>query len=377
MGGGRPGSDGPQPWQQQPTGPAGPPPGGSPPWGPQQQWVSGPPSPSNGGGKTKLLLGGLAVVLAIALAVVITVLVVKPDNAPNGPSNTAGAGPASEFASANDTGPVTIITEDPSCNGWMRISQDYADRTNAVDWGSRDSSIPATAWTPEQRTMYDTVGKATTDAVGRTEGLVQQTTHRVMRELFQQFIAYGNAFVEVIPNYASEHHNLSLTLNSVGLALANICSAIEHGSAQLVASSIPLPDPPTSAPSPADSAEQQRFLTSPNPICPEWRSTVLKFGDDTTDWLKIDPNIPAAKWDEAQRATNDAVIPVILENADKLERLGRQSKNPVFEDFAVMSAQYYRAFTKALPNYRPADNPLDAVASYGIKSVRWACEAAS
>ncbi|WP_237165703.1 hypothetical protein [Mycolicibacterium peregrinum] len=316
-------------------------------------------------------------VLAIALAVVVTVLVVKPDGGGNGPSNAGANGSKSEFASADDTGPVSIITEDPTCAAWMRISQDYADRTNAVNWGARDSSIPATAWTPEQRTMYETVGKATSEAADRTKSLVQQTPHRVMRELFEQFVAYAGAFTDVIPTYTAEQHNLSLTLNSVGLVLANVCASIEHGSAQLAAPSVPLPDPPTSVSPPAEPTVQGRFMMSPNSICPEWDSAVLKFDADTTEWQKIDPNIPAAKWDAGQRATNDAVIPIILENADKIEQLGRQSKNSILEDIAVLSAQYHRAFANALPNYRTADNLLEAVASYGVKSIRWACKAAS
>ncbi|MDV7302972.1 hypothetical protein R4547_37035, partial [Mycolicibacterium fortuitum] len=91
---------------QQSAGPGGSVPGGQAPWGSQEQWAGG-LAPSSGGGKAKWVLGGLAVVLAIALAVVVTVLVVKPDTGtPAGPLNAGGDSSASEFASANDTGPI-------------------------------------------------------------------------------------------------------------------------------------------------------------------------------------------------------------------------------------------------------------------------------
>ncbi|WP_166907485.1 hypothetical protein [Mycobacterium sp. DL440] len=372
-GGGQPGGA-PQPWQQQPGGPAGPPSGGPPPWGPQQQWAGGPPPP-NGGGKTKWILGGLAAVLAIALAVVVTVLVVKPDNGGNGPSNVGANGSNSEFASANDTGPVNIITEDPTCAPWTRVSQDYADRTNAVNWGDRDSSVPATAWSPEQRNMYETVGNATTDAANRTQNLVKQTPHRVMRELYQQFIAYAHAFVDAIPSYVADRYSLSITLNAVGLGIANICSAIDYGSAQAIAPLVPKPEPPSAVPT--DQPTMERFLTSTNPVCAEWEPSAIKFDADTAEWRQIDPNLPADKWNPEQRALSDAAIPLMFANADTMERMGRQSKNAVLEDVAVLAAQYQRGFANALPNYRLADNFLSAVTSYLVKGVSWGCKAVS
>lgn len=372
--GGQPGGGVPQPWSQPYRGgPSGSLPAGPPPWGPQQQWAGGPPP--RGGGRAKWILGGLAAILAVALVVVITVLVVRPDGGGNGASNAGGAGADSEFASANDAGPVNIITEDPTCASWTRVSQDYSDQTNAVNWGERDASVPATAWTPEQRRMYETVGKATTDAAARTQSLVKQTPHRVMRELYEQFVAYANAFVEAVPTYAADQEGLPLTLNSVGLSLANICAAIDYGSAQAVAPLIAVPAAPSATSATETSSKQ--FLAEANPICADWETLVTKFDADTTEWRKIDPQLSADKWNLEQREINNSVIPVLTANADDVERLGRQSGNAVLEDFAVLAAQYQRGFAHALPNYRPADNLLSAVSSYTVKAVRWACKVAS
>ena len=42
--------------------------------------------------------------------------------------------------------------------------------------------------------------------------------------------------------------------------------------------------------------------------------------------------------------------------ADKLEALGDRSGNPTMQDFAMLSAQYRRAYVRSLPSYTPADD---------------------
>jgi len=99
----------------------------------------------------------VAVVVAIALTAVVTVLVVRPDS---GTSTTQGNPDVtnSEFASASDNGPITIITDDPTCDAWNTVAGESASVTDSVKWDDRDTGIPATAWTPDQRAMYDATG---------------------------------------------------------------------------------------------------------------------------------------------------------------------------------------------------------------------------
>src|ERR1700754_5066465 len=101
-------------------------PGGAPQWGPQQPWVPPPGPPPNRGGKGKWIFGGIALLAVIAVTVVITVLVVDK-NSGGGESPTPTNGSASDFASANDKGPVGIITEDPTCAAWNRINHSAVD----------------------------------------------------------------------------------------------------------------------------------------------------------------------------------------------------------------------------------------------------------
>src|SRR5882757_1805427 len=135
-------------WGAQPQGQYGPPPQGPPPqWGQQPQWSGPPGPPPSKGGRGKWILGGLAVLVVVALAVAITVLVMRPSGGGHTPTPTNGN---SDFASANDTGPVNIIAEDPTCEAWVRVAREYSDKAKAVNWQDHDVTVPASAWTSEQ-----------------------------------------------------------------------------------------------------------------------------------------------------------------------------------------------------------------------------------
>jgi hypothetical protein len=106
--------------------------------GPQQPWGPPPGPPPRRGGKGKWILAGIAVLAVIAVTVVITVLVVGQDsgNSPS-PTPTQTGGPTSDIASVNDKGPVTVITEDPTCASTTPILQTLAD-LQANGWDKRD-----------------------------------------------------------------------------------------------------------------------------------------------------------------------------------------------------------------------------------------------
>src|SRR3954470_11372773 len=154
--------------------PSGGQPGGVPKWGPQQPWGPPPGTPPGRGGKGKWILAGIAVLAVIAVTVVITVLVVGKDSG-SSPNPTPTNGNGSDFASANDKGPVGIISEEPTCAAWNRIADEFVAIETKSQWRRRDSSIPATAWTPDQRSMYESVGKAMDNAADQTVNLVKTT----------------------------------------------------------------------------------------------------------------------------------------------------------------------------------------------------------
>lgn len=365
------GWQGPQPGQQ--------PPMQSPPtWGPQYQQQFAPPPPPKKGGALKWALGGTALLAVIAITAVVTMSLGgrdKDNGGGSGPTNTAGSGSNSEFASANDTGPITIITEDPSCAAWIPINNTLA-ASEKNGWIDRDTSIPASQWSPDLKRQYQEVAEAMRAAADQTEPLVKLTTHRAMRQLYEQFIAYARAYTDTLPNYTPSDNPLARAASTATKVITRICQAISSDSAAARAPLVPEGTTPDQTAQPGDPAHPERFLTSTDPICSDLQAASDQFFTDISAWLKTDPNIPAGQWSPEQKSLNDAVIPVIRQSADKLEELSKRTDNPALQDFAMLGAQYRRAYAQAIPTYTPADQHLYNVGLYSVGVVVEACNAA-
>lgn len=324
----------------------------------------GPPAPTrpiNGGGRGKWILIALALVAVIAISVAATVLALRRDidteatsSAPTGDT---------QFASANDTGPANIITEDPTCQGWSKVARDYAASINSVGWAERDPKVAAVDWTSAQRSMYETVSEALSHAVSFAPNLEKQTPHRVMRELYGQFEAAAHAWIDVVPNYDYKHNPVANVYGAAMSALSAICAAIDWKSIQPLAPLVTPPAPPTN-PLPVSSPATEETINESVPICRDWLAAATTFDDDSAAWLAIDANIPASDWTPEQKAAYDAVGPVMTARADEIEALGRRSGDPIMEDFAVLAAQYLRAYVLAIPTYRSADNYVSDVTRF-------------
>jgi hypothetical protein len=319
-------------------------------------------------------MGGVAAVAVLATIVAAVLLFGGDSGAPKGGSDSGPGQETAAVASAKDIGPVAVITDDPSCTAWTAINNSLANSGQGL-WNDRDRSVPASAWTPKQRAQFLAAGQSIRGAAAQTIGLVKLTPHRVMRELYQQFIAYARAYSERIPKYTPADNNLAGAANSASSALGSICAAITDGSA---AARGPLvsPSPPPSDIAPVGHlANPQPMLTNDNSVCSDWRSALDEFGKQTAAWQQMDPNVPSIYWNKEQKAVNYAVGPVMNSFAGKMEQLGRQSDNPVFQDIANLSAQYRRAFVTALPTYTPTDNHLANAANFTSTTILGACVA--
>ncbi|WP_246584806.1 hypothetical protein [[Mycobacterium] fortunisiensis] len=335
-----------------------------------------PGPPPKKGGALKWILGGVALLAVIAVTVVLTITLGGRDNNGNGGAggNTA-SGSDSEFASANDTGPVTIITEDPTCAAWIPINNTLAD-AQKNGWLDRDPSIPATSWSPELRRQYQEVGQALTAAADQTEPLVKLTPHRVVRELYTQFNAYARAYADAIPNYNSPHDQFARTAGSTAAVLSGLCTAAEYGSGAARAPLVPEAPAPSNIAPAGDPAQPTRFLTEPDSVCPDWESAANEFIAHSAAWRRTPSDVPAGQWSDEQKKLTDEVVPVMRESADTFASLGQRSGNPILQDFALLVAQYRRAFVQALPTYRPADKYLFDTTWRGMGMVASACKAA-
>jgi hypothetical protein len=165
--------------------------------------VSAPRSPKKNGGVNWTILGVAALVI-VAVTVVVIVVVLHSSSGGNSKSSTTStAAPASGIASANDNGPVTVMTDDPSCAPWAPIDNTLAASEQQNGWDKREPSIPASAWSPEQRTQFDAVGTAMRNAADQMVTLAKLTPHRVMRQLHEQAIAYLRGYADSIPDYTA------------------------------------------------------------------------------------------------------------------------------------------------------------------------------
>ena len=321
----------------------------------------------------KWAMGGVAAVAVLATIVAAVLLFGGGGSGgPQGAGSDNANPEATGVASAKDTGPVTVITDDPSCAAWTSINNDLANSGQGL-WNDRDRSVPASAWTQKQKAQFVAAGESMRGAAAQTVGLVKLTPHRVMRELYQQFIAYARAYSERIPRYTPADNNLAGAANSASSALGSICAAISDGPAAARGPLVPPSAPPSDIAPVGNLASPHPFLTSDNNVCSEWRSALDQFGKQTAAWQQIDPNIPSIYWNREQKAVNYQVGPIMNSFASKLEQLGRQSDNAIWQDLANLSAQYRRAFVTALPTYTPNDNHLANAANFASTTVLGAC----
>jgi len=342
------------------------------PWPPQPP----PPLPDFAPDKkntVKWLLIGIAVLLVIAAGVGAT-LFFTLDNRGGGSTTSSSAVP-SDIASVNDTGPVAIITQEPTCDALNAINTRMA-QVQSNGWSDQRSSLPSVNdWTPEQRAQVEAVATAMRNAADQMVDLAKQTPHRLARELYEQAIAYGRAYADSIPSYTRADDSLASVYVNAGNALLGICNAIKFGSATRALAVEPAARPaqPTT---PANVTNPSRFLTDANAVCSDWVRDAENFTADTALWAAVDPNIPGSQWTPEQRATHSAALPIFSAHADAMARAGQQSGNPVLDDLASGSALYTKAYVSSGDDYVSNDSYLFYTAFRLSNVITAGCKAA-
>lgn len=343
-----------------------------------QPWAATPPPglPRTGGGKLKWVLGAVGLVAVIAVTATVSIAATRGTG---GGHNTAppAAGPSTAssggIASANDTGPVNIITEDPTCAAWTPINNSVSAAQTDAGWADHDYTIPVAQWTPELRRTYEAVSKSLSTAADQAVALAGKTPHRLMRELYEQFSAYSYLFAKSLDTYESNNSYLAGVAVNISTTILYICDAIDYKSAAARAPFVPDVEQPSNNAPPPDLSHPTRFMASADRDCGRWQSMMEKFGDETKAWGVLDPTIPADKWTADQHEIIDAAAPIMKQYADDIESVGRGSENATVQEFAVYSAQYWRAYVAALPTYTRNDLYLTQVASQLTTIIVQAC----
>ncbi|MEN4448389.1 hypothetical protein [Mycobacterium sp. SM3041] len=320
----------------------------------------------------------MSLVAVIAVTAVVAVSCTKNSGDSNGGGGPKTSAAPSDVASANDTGPVGIITDDPSCAPWAPINNTLYDVENK-GWLQRDPAIPASSWTPDIRAQYEAVGKAMRKAADQAVPLAKMTTHRVMRELYGQFTAYLRAYADSIPTYTARDDNLARAGSTAENTIMAVCAAISSGSAVARATLAPSPAAPSSVAPIGDLSNPQRMLSTPDPVCTDISATLdqLLLSTAFKNWVNTDPQVAVGNWSPEQQALTDAVVPVMTSTADSLERLARTSSNPIVQDFIQLGVQYRRTYVQSLQTYQPSDQDIYAAGQRAPGVLLGACKYAA
>ncbi|WP_156720871.1 hypothetical protein [Mycobacterium sp. Root135] len=318
------------------------------------------------------MLVAVAVLLVIGITIGATLIFTR--NSDNGGATPAPRTPG-DIASSSDTGPIGVITDEPTCNTFNGINNNLAAvQTNG--WGEVRSTLgPVAEWTTEQRSQVEAVATSVRTATDQLVPLVKQTPHRLVRELYEQFIAYGRAYSDSIPNYIPANDGLASVFVNSSSAMVGICNAIQLGSASRSLNQATA-QPSTNTPPIGDPSEPNLFVTTSNSTCTEWIARLDRFNAETSpEWQHRDSGIPGSQWDANRKQIEDAARPLLNSYADDIQMLGRQSANFVLEDFANASAAYIRAYLAAGDSYINADGWLNYAAFRIANLVSGACRA--
>lgn len=351
-----PGNWGPPPQYGQ-----GQPPYGPGQWPPQQAW--GPPQPPKNN-SLKWLLIGVAVLLVIAISVGATLLFTRDSGGSS--TQTANGNPpaAGEIASANDTGPVSVITEDPTCEPWRPIATTLAN-VERQGWTDRDDSIPSAQWTSEIRAQHEAVAAAMREAADQSVRLASLTPHRVMRELYEQSIAYWRAYANSVPTYQPQDNHFANAAGNASNAVVSICNAIGSRTAQSRGPLIEPANSPSSTSAVSNPNSAEMFITESNSsACADWEALTDKFDAETSQWRESNHRLSASEWNPVQKAVVEQASVKIAAFAEDLVSLAETTENSTWQDFAALSSQYWRAYLAAIPTYSSSDHDLSVAAAY-------------
>ncbi|OBA84521.1 hypothetical protein A9W99_01260 [Mycobacterium sp. 1164966.3] len=352
-----------------PYGPPWPVPGPPPGWGP----------PPRRRRRRGWAIGGAALVLVTVVAVV-AALIMTRTHSTGRPVAAISTAPAGVWASADDTGPVTVINDDPTCRRWTPIGLALVDSPIerwAVTHPGQPNPLthPGDTWNPDERTAMQAAANAYRVAAVKTAALARTTPHRVVRELYEQFIAYARAFADILGDRYVPTNAAGATAESAYNALISLCNTVDTGAARARSTLVSAPAAPKQTARPQDPANPKRFVTTSDlPICGELISEFKAFKANPTvlDWAKGGHN----PGNPEERALNDAVAPLMLNLADDTERIAQRSDNPLVQDFVLFAAQYQRAFAKSLPTYMSRDGELGGAAGYTREMLADACMSA-
>lgn len=334
---------------------------------------------------TPWVIGALAVVVAVVVGAALILTGdadATRDASESGPSRAAipsgqsaqSPGAPDTIVSAADIGPVAIVTDDVTCGVWDNVQTSVTIARNG-GWSERDPWVPASTWDSATRSEFEAVADALRSGADRAVALAAQTPHRVMRELYEAFIAYGRSYADGMADYQPMSHYRAQASFAAADSITSICGAVRSKVAGVQAPGLAPAQAPTTQPTVDDPSNPQRFLAQPNPTCDAWVEDQTALQEQTQAWSALDPNVGVGQLNKEQALTYDDAAQTFSAHADGMEAAGRAANNTVVEDFATLGALYLRAYAQAVPMLWSGDHDLAEVGLQINNLVTAACSA--
>lgn len=352
------------------------------PWPPpDHRWQPPPPQRRDRRRWALAAVASIAVLLFTATAIILVRNNFGDHSGIAASSTTSVGGASAPAVSANDTGPVTIVADDPTCQAWLSIALGWG-KDPLATWltnasGPSPLSVPANQWSAKQRAAAQASADSRMATAKKAATLATTTPHRVMRELYEQFIAYNRAFAGTVTgNYVPKNAFLYYTAGDVLQTLQSVCAAIRDGATIGLPAPTPSPANPARVAPPQDPDNPQRFVNAADaPACAQLAVAQGHYSDNpaVTQWLNLDHAIPATRWDPQQKAIYDAVTKVMFNLADEVERSVSGGNNPVMTDFGELFIRYERAYATELPHHVAGDVEIVMPAQNMLQTMTQAC----
>ncbi len=316
------------------------PPAPGPPSSPRPQpSPSGSQTPDSSNRRHWVLLG---VAVTVVVAVVVGMLVW------NATATSPGGRGAPTAEDGVDRTVGLLRVKDPVCDEWVTVSNELAAKEEK--WAASNRGVPATAWSPEQREIFVSVGEAMSTAADQFESMLPKAKNVVLQELIAQTIVYLRAYVERVPNYVASDGLIAGVAGNFGTAVTNMCSAVPllpglSGAETERRSSVP------------DPGDLTPFIVGEDPACGNFVKMIDRQNSQLRGWAAADSTIPAAQWTPSQRALNNAAREVISRDAKDVRTIAESAESSIMTDVLVARAEYMRAFADVIPTYS-ADEAL-------------------
>ncbi|KWX25217.1 hypothetical protein AFM11_07345 [Mycolicibacterium wolinskyi] len=179
-------------------------------------------------GKRRIWMSVGATVIAAVLVGAIATTFFGPDD-----TGSTTAAPATETkpVPAEPVAPTVMhfaaipAKADPVCGQWERASAAYGAKLQA--WVKTDPRVPATRWSPKQRSVTMAVIPVMREEAAGLRQLADKARDPLLADLLRGQAMYESAYADRLPHFQPGDHALWKAASSLSGSVKAICSAVK------------------------------------------------------------------------------------------------------------------------------------------------------